>query len=92
MGNSLNRLALKRERLVAQAAAQRHALSQDIAPWHKPLARVDQGIVVLGYIRRHPILMIGSMLLLVKTRPHHMGKWLKRGWLAWQVMQNFNRR
>jgi len=54
MNEKLIRLAGRRERLVAQAAAQRMALAQNIEPWRKPLARADQRLAALRYIKRHP--------------------------------------
>ena len=47
MNEKLIRLAERRERLVAQAAAQRMALAQNIEPWRNPLARADQGLAAL---------------------------------------------
>jgi len=44
MNEKLLRLAERRERLIAQAAAQRVALAQSIEPWRIPLAVADQGL------------------------------------------------
>lgn len=85
MNHELTRLAERRRRLVAQAAGQRAALARELEPWHARLARVDQGVAVFRYIGRHPALMVGAVLLLAALRPRRAGKWLQRGWLAWQI-------
>ena len=86
MNEKLIRLAERRERLVVQAAAQRMALAQNIEPWRIPLARVDQGLAALRYIKRHPAWIVGGVVLLVAMRPGRFGKWLGRGWVSWQFL------
>jgi len=86
MNEKLIRLAERRERLVAQAAAQRMALAQNIEPWRTPLARVDQGLAALRYIKSHPAWIIGGGVLLAVLRPGRAGKWLGRGWVTWQML------
>ena len=85
MNEKLARLAERRERLIAQAAAQRMALAQNIEPWRKPLARVDQGLAALRYIKRHPAWIVGAAALLAALRPGRVGKWLQLGWVTWQM-------
>lgn len=85
MNEKLTRLAERRERLVAQAAAQRMALAQDIEPWRIPLARVDQGLAALRYLKSHPVWIVGAAALLAALRPGRVGKWLQLGWGTWQM-------
>ena len=85
MNQELTRLAERRHRLVAQAAAQRAVLAHDAEPWRARLALVDQGVAVFRFIGRNPALMVGAVLLLAALRPRRAGKWLQRGWLAWQL-------
>lgn len=97
MSEKLIRLAERRERLVAQAAAQRMALAQDIEPLRVPLARVDQGLAVLRYIKRNPAWVVGGAALLAALRPGRaraagLGKWLTRGWAAWQMVRQLRGR
>ncbi len=84
MNPKLARLAERRHRLVAQAAAQRAALAHDVEPWRAHLARVDQGVTAFRYVAQRPALIVGAVLLLAALRPRRAGKWLQRGWLAWQ--------
>jgi len=86
MNKKLMRLAERREHLIGQAAAQRMALAQNIEPWRIPLARVDQGLAVLRFIKRHSSWVVGGMVLIAALRPGRVGKWLRRGWVTWQMM------
>ncbi|HUX65141.1 YqjK-like family protein [Sulfuricella sp.] len=92
MNDKLIRLAERRERLVAQAAAQRMTLAQNIEPWRTPLARADQGLAALRYIKSHPAWIVGGVVLLAALRPARVGKWLGRGWVTWQMMRKLRGR
>jgi len=85
-------LAERRERLVAQAAAQRMTLAQSVEPWRIPLARVDRGLAALRYIKNHPAWIVGGVVLLAALRPGRAGKWLGRGWVTWQMMHKLRGR
>ncbi|MEQ1592550.1 MAG: YqjK-like family protein [Thiobacillaceae bacterium] len=91
MNRKLTQLAAHRQQLIAKAAAQRTALRQDLVPWHARLALVDRGVAILQYVGRHPIMMLGAAILLAALRPQRSGKWLQRGWLAWQVGRRLRR-
>jgi len=86
MNKELILVVARRERLVAQAAAQRRTLAQDIEPWRTPLSLADHGLTALRYARRHPQWLIGGIVLLALLQPRHVGKWMGRGWVSWQVM------
>jgi len=92
MNKKMILLVERREQLVAQAAAQRRMLAQDIEPWRTPLALTDQGLNALRYIRRHPKWIIGGVALLAILQPRHAGKWLGRGWVTWQLMHRLRGR
>lgn len=87
MNGRMARLAERRERLIAQAEAQRRALAQDMAPWRTALALADQGLNAMRFLRRHPVWLLGAVALIVALRPAKAGKWLRRGWIAWRVVQ-----
>jgi len=91
MNRKLTRLAERRSVLIAQAAAQRTALAHNVAPWRARLALADRGIAAVRYVRSHPALMVGGALLLAALRRQRVGKWLQRGWLAWQIGRRFRR-
>jgi hypothetical protein len=92
MNEKLIRLAERRERLVAQAAAQRMALAQYIEPWRIPLARADLGLAALRFIKSHPAWLVGGGVLLAALRPGRVGKWLRRGWVTWQILHQLRGR
>ncbi len=85
MSRTLIRLAERRNQLVARAAAQRMVLTHNLENLRAPLALADQGLAVLRYVWRHPLLLAGSALLLAIWRPRFTGKWLSRGWMVWQI-------
>lgn len=85
MSNSSNRLAERREELVAQAAVQRQALAQTVVPWRAPLALADRGLEALRTVRRHPLLLLGTALVFARLRPGRAGKWPRYLWVGWQV-------
>jgi hypothetical protein len=91
MWDKSSRLVDRREHLIARVAAQRIVLAQNIEPWRPPLARVDQGLAAIGYLKRHPAWLIGGSALLVALRPGRVVKWLRRGWVAWQVVHQLRR-
>lgn len=91
MSDKLIRLAERRERLIAQAAAQRMALAQNIEPWRGPLALADQGFAALRFIKSHPAWILGGAALLAALRPRNAGKWLRRGWVTWQIINKLRK-
>jgi len=86
MNNKSIQLVERRERLIALAAAQRTALAQNIEPWRIPLARVDYGLAALRVIKRHPAWIVGGVVLFAALRPYRVVKWLRRGWVVWQMI------
>ncbi len=91
MNKKLSRLAERREHLVAQAAAQRMTLAQNLAPWRAPLALADHGVAAFRYIRRSPVLSVGAVLIIAALRPQRASKWLGRIWVVWQLGRRFLR-
>ena len=90
MNRRLEAISARRRRLVAEIAGQRHSLRVAIEPWRKPLARLDQGLVLLRLVRRHPLLLAATTgLLLLALRPggDRPLVWLRRGWVAWQLVK-----
>jgi len=83
------RLVEQRENLIRLAAAQRTALAQHIEPWRIPLARVDQGLAALRAIKRNPVWIVGGVALLTVFRPYRVVKWLRGGWVAWQMLRGW---
>lgn len=85
MNAKLIELAERRTTLATRAATQRAELSQALAPWRRALAVVDQGWVVVRYIRNHATLLAGVAAFLLPLRPLRVARWLPRGWLVWRM-------
>jgi hypothetical protein len=79
------RRAERRERLVAQAAAQRVALAHTLAPWRAPLALADRGVATFRSLRRHPAVLLGAAFMFAVVRPRRAGKWARYLWAVWQI-------
>jgi hypothetical protein len=87
MRNKLTNLAKRREYLIAEAAAQRLMLVQQVEPFRAPLILADRGLSAVSYIKSHPAWAASSgIALFAAGRSSHIGKWLQRGWVAWQVL------
>ncbi|MFO7550013.1 MAG: YqjK-like family protein [Haliea sp.] len=85
-------IAARRRILIGEIARQRHSLGQEVQSWAAPLALADQGLDVLRYARRHPLLVAGAATLLFALRPGARGgTWFGRGLLAWQMFNKFSR-
>lgn len=83
----LANLAKRREHLIAEAAAQRLMLKQQIEPLRAPLILLDRGISAVRYVKNHPAWALStSVALLTVARPSRLSKWLQRGWVTWQVL------
>lgn len=92
MRHELLRLAERRAVLVQQAALQRAALAQSIDPWRAPLAAADQGLTALRFVGQHLAWVIAGSVLLSWWRPGLGSKWLRRGWLGWQIAHSLRGR
>jgi len=92
MTDKAEQLAQRRRHLIAQAASQRTTLARQIEPWRQPLAHLDQGLAALRYLKRHPFLVAGGVALFAALRPGRAGLWLRRGWLAWRLVQGLRPR
>jgi hypothetical protein len=86
MNARLIELAERRAVLVSRTASQRADLAQILAPWRGPLAVVDQGVSVLRYLGRHPVLLAGVVAGAAVLRPRRVFGWLRGGWPAWRVV------
>lgn len=91
MNDTVVQRADRRQQLLAQAAAQRTALVYTLAPWRTRLARVDRGVAVVRYVRRHPVLLVGASLLIAAARRGRIGRWAQRVWVVWQLGRRLRR-
>lgn len=79
-------LAERRARLVSLAAAQRRALAAGVDPWRRPLSIADRGIAAVRFIKAHPAWIIGAAIAPRALQAGRFGGWLRRGFVAWQIV------
>lgn len=91
MKSKLTQLAERREHLVAQAAAQRAALAQNLEPWRAPLALADRCVAALRYFKRHPALLVGAALMIAALGRKRTGRRLSRLWMVLRLGQKLLR-
>lgn len=86
MNSNLARLALRRDALVAQAAAQRLQLGEQVHPLRAPVAiaeRIYSGVRFLG---DHPIYVVAIVATVVALKPALSKQLLTRGFSILQLM------
>lgn len=89
MKKKMQSLSRQREKLIEKIAAQRASLANEMNPWQTRFHRIDQGISVLKFLKNHPALTFSGGLLIQAVGTTRMGKWLRVGWLAWQIAKKF---
>lgn len=90
MNKTLIRLAERRAFLIGESERQRDALSQESIPWRIMLARADEGIAVVRYVKSHPVRLIGAgSILLAVVGPGRILRWFGRGVVAWRMASRF---
>lgn len=83
---ALARIAERRATLVATSEIQRETLNRNVLAWRRPLTLVDRGLAALRFVSRHPAWIVGSALVPSALRPGTLGSWLRRGFMAFQVV------
>lgn len=85
MNAELTKLAERRASLVARIGCQRIELAQASAPWHGPLAVVDKGFLAVRFLKCHPVLLAGLIIVSVVLRPKFSVRLFQRGWMVWKM-------
>lgn len=85
-------LAAQRAALVNQAAFQRIELTESFQSISKPVKFLDQGLFAIRYLKKHPMIVAGSLALALVVRPNRWVKLLENGWLAWRLALAAKRR
>ena len=86
---TLGDLAKRRLRLIKRAENQRIAIRQYFNVWRPPLELVDHGISFVTRLRRQPILLVGASILSAAYGMKGPRKWLKVGWMLWQMSRKY---
>lgn len=91
MNQRLMELALKKQRLQLQAAAQRLELAQRLQAWAPAFAAADAVAGGLRWLKTHPQWLAGAAAVLLVVRPRAFFRWLRRGFFAWQAWRRARR-
>lgn len=87
-------LALAKQRLGFEAAAQREALARHAAGLRPLFDAADQVQAGARWVRRHPEVAAGTLALVAATRPRarrFLWRWTKRGFLIWRLWRESER-
>lgn len=91
MLSKLNQLAAHRANLLILADLQRADLALQIKRLHTPLSIIDKGVTAFRFIKQHPLWMLGSAFMLVKSRPKKLIHYLQLGFKILRLTQPSNK-
>ena len=87
MSEHLQRIARRREALIQRCEMQRRTLADQIEPWRRPLDLAGRGLAVVQAVRAHPAWLVGAAVLPGVLLPGRVGTWLRRGFMAVQLVR-----
>lgn len=85
MRERLIALRVRREQLIARAAAERGALAEVLARTDPVSGWVGLGAAALAALVRRPLWIAAAAGALIALRPKRALKWLASGWSLWQI-------
>lgn len=85
MNPQLLELALKKQRLQLQCAAQREALAVAGVALAPVFALADGVRAGARWVARHPEWLAGIVVALLVIRPRAVFRWARRGFFGWQL-------
>jgi len=83
--SALAQILERRARLLAEAEAQRRALSEGVAVCRSVLVVVDRGIVWASWLRARPYLVVAAATAIAVLRPRLALEWSARLLTLWRV-------
>jgi hypothetical protein len=83
--SALPQILERRARLLAEAQAQRRALSEGIAVCRSVLVVVDRGIVWASWLRARPYVVVAAATAIALLRPRLALEWSARALTLWRV-------
>ena len=83
--SALAQILERRARLLAEAEAQRRALSEGVAVCRSVLVVVDRGIVWASWLRARPYLVVAAATAIAVLRPRLALEWSARALTLWRV-------
>lgn len=80
-------LALKKQRLLVRSGSLRENFGTYATAWMPLFAAADRVRAGLDWLRRHPLLPVASLVVLLVARPRGVLRWARRGFFAWQALR-----
>lgn len=81
-------LALRRERLVTQAEAQRAQIAAAFRRWEKPAGVLDRGVEAARFLKSHPLLLAAAIGVAAALGRRRLLRWTGRGFVAWRAWRS----
>jgi hypothetical protein len=78
-------LKARREHLLTRSALLREEFEREARALEAPLARADQALQALAWLRRHPAWPAGAVGLLLVVRPRRAWRLARQGFRAWRL-------
>lgn len=78
-------LALRKQRLLLRSAELRGRIGTQARPLLPVFAVADRLRGGWFWLRRHPAVPVAVLTALLVARPRGVLRWLRRGWLLWQM-------
>lgn len=91
ISSRLPALARRRQYLQQQVAQQRTTLANDVRPLLPLLSAIDSGRQVRDWIRGHPGLSLGAVIVFAILKPRFAFRWVRRSFLLWQMWRRIRR-
>ncbi len=80
-------LALKKQRLQLQAAAQRVRLLHAIESVTPAFGAADKARAAMRWAKAHPEVLVGTGVALLVLRPRALFRWARRGFFLWEGLR-----
>ncbi|MBK6632311.1 MAG: YqjK-like family protein [Betaproteobacteria bacterium] len=84
MSSKIVELALKKQRLQLQAAAQRVRILHAIASASPAFGVADKARAAVGWAKANPEVLVATGVVLLVARPRVLFRWAKRGFFLWE--------
>ena len=88
-GNPIIDIMVRRERLLAQCAAQRDDLAVLAQRLEVPLKVADRVVAGVHYLRRHPVALGAAVALFAAIERRHLWTCVRRGFVVWRAYRVF---
>lgn len=84
-------LAMRHGALKARIDEQRRTLARQVAPFESALARGDEVLKGVNWLKHHPAAIAAAVAAVLVVRPKAAWRWAKRGfflWRGWQAVRS----